>query len=635
MCPFEPEEFVGQCWHRLVGNAASYRGHPGAEVRLEEVRGRLGVLFRAFGGDGAIRVAPAAATSPGHRLSLRAAIGLGTERLRQPALDATTLHLPAVIDLLPDREANALLYEWLAGWFAHAAPPAPGDGDPLRRDVLRLRAAIQATRAAQAAWPGLARHYARLRAAFLDIRPRRALPRAEREVEAAILALLRDETEGGPGLLRLILDADAPLDGLRAPTGYRTYLPVPLWGEVLATGAGSATQGEEPGGNAVAADAQRRRAARRSTEQSERGDPLLLHRFETLLSLAEMVNVNRPVDDDDEDSARQAAEELPELTIGSNRRRAATRLRMDLELAPAEAEAAPLQAEHLYPEWDWKRGRHHPAHCRVVAGPAPEHGEEWAPDMAMRRRIRQVRRQFEALHPRRVAVRGQPDGDELDLAALVRGTAERRAGRAGPERLFISTRPAMRDLSVAVLMDASLSTDTWIGALRVLDVEKAALLALTHGLTACGDEHAIYAFTSRRRGHVAVSTVKGFDEPLSGVVTRRIAALRPGQYTRIGAALRHVARGLAERPHRHRLLLLLTDGKPNDIDHYEGRYGMEDSRMAVREARQAGLRVFGVTVDEHARDYVPYMFGRGAYAIVPDPARLPAALPAIYRQITQ
>ncbi|RAI32099.1 VWA domain-containing protein, partial [Rhodoplanes roseus] len=88
-------------------------------------------------------------------------------------------------------------------------------------------------------------------------------------------------------------------------------------------------------------------------------------------------------------------------------------------------------------------------------------------------------------------------------------------------------------------------------------------------------------------------------------------------YTRMGAAIRHVAAGLKERPQRHRLLLLLTDGKPNDIDYYEGRYGIEDTRMAIREARKDGIRVFGVTVDEAARDYFPYLFGRGAYAIVP------------------
>jgi nitric oxide reductase NorD protein len=84
----------------------------------------------------------------------------------------------------------------------------------------------------------------------------------------------------------------------------------------------------------------------------------------------------------------------------------------------------------------------------------------------------------------------------------------------------------------------------------------------------------------------------------------------------------------------HRLLLVLSDGKPNDIDHYEGRYGIEDTRVAVQEARRSGLRLFAVTVDAQGRDYLPYIFGPGAYVIFPHVARLPAALPAIYRQLT-
>jgi nitric oxide reductase NorD protein len=269
----------------------------------------------------------------------------------------------------------------------------------------------------------------------------------------------------------------------------------------------------------------------------------------------------------------------------------------------------------------------------VIAVPAKEQGEHWTPDAVTQRNIRQVRRQFEALRPRRQIIQAQPDGDDLDLSMLVRDIADRRAGEAGTDRVFTDARSTARDLSLAVLMDVSLSTDAWIGDRRVLDVEKASLLALTHGLTACGDEHAIFTFTSRRRTSVTVSTVKDFDEPLDGRVVSRIEALKPGQYTRIGAAVRHVTTELAKRPHRHRLLLLLTDGKPNDIDHYEGRYGIEDTRMAIREARKIGLRVFGVTIDENARDYFPHIFGRGAYAIIGDVARLPMALPAIYRQI--
>jgi nitric oxide reductase NorD protein len=111
--------------------------------------------------------------------------------------------------------------------------------------------------------------------------------------------------------------------------------------------------------------------------------------------------------------------------------------------------------------------------------------------------------------------------------------------------------------------------------------------------------------------------------------------MKPGYYTRMGAGLRHAARELAAQPQRRRLLLVLTDGKPNDVDHYEGRFGIEDTRKAVQEARRLGLAVFAVTVDAQARDYIPTLFGRNGFAMVDKVARLPVALPAIYRHLVR
>jgi len=636
MSIFEPEEFVGEHWHRLVGGVSTYRRHPDAAVTLASVRARLGVLYRALGGDGAIRIAESATVASRHRLGLVQRMGLGTERMALPILDATTLRLPGVVDVFPGRTDNESLYEWLAAWFAHAVAPAPASGDPLRDDLAALRAAAATTRRTLNAWPGLRRHYARLREATLAVRPSRAIPQVEARIEVSIVAMLGGRRDRDDVFLRAIEDPSVDLSPFRAPRGYRPYLPVPLFGGIdLRTAPARPDDGDEPDGKSIAVDERRRKAERHATDQSDRGDPLVFHRFETIFSISEMVNVNRKVDDDDEEGARQAADDLPELTIGSNRKRASVRLKMDLDLAPSDAEGSALAGGITYPEWDWKKGAYRPDHCRVFATAAAEQGEDWTPDAAMQRRIASVRRQFEALRPKRLTLHGQPDGDDLDLSALVRSVADRRAGGPGSERLFTASRAVDRDLSLAVLMDVSLSTDAWIGAHRVLDVEKGALLALTHGLTACGDEHAILTFTSRKRTSVTVATVKGFDEPLGPKVIRRIEALKPGQYTRMGAAVRHAAKALSDRPHRHRLLLLLTDGKPNDVDYYEGRYGIEDTRAAIREARKDGLRVFGVTVDAEAKDYFPYLFGRGGYAIVPDAERLPTALPAIYRHLVR
>lgn len=201
------------------------------------------------------------------------------------------------------------------------------------------------------------------------------------------------------------------------------------------------------------------------------------------------------------------------------------------------------------------------------------------------------------------------------------------------DQVYLTACQQARDLAVAILMDVSLSTDSWVDNRRVMDVEKEALATLAAGLATCGDTFAIYTFTSRKRDFVRVATVKKFSDAFNSQVLRRIAALRPGYYTRMGPALRHVQRQLMQRPERYRLLLLLSDGKPNDLDHYEGRYGIEDTRQAIIEARRTGMAVFGITIDRKAQDYFPYLFGRGGHAIVGHLDRLAKVLPVIYRQL--
>jgi nitric oxide reductase NorD protein len=143
---FEPEESIGQQWHRLVGGASSWPHHPEAAVRLEELRGRLGVMFRALGGPGGVRLMAAGAAVSGHRLGLRQRLGLGaTEKLEAPRFDGATLELPEALDLLPRRADNEALYEWLAAWFAKPGPTPQPPADPLQADIARLRKVEAAT----------------------------------------------------------------------------------------------------------------------------------------------------------------------------------------------------------------------------------------------------------------------------------------------------------------------------------------------------------------------------------------------------------------------------------------------------------------------------------------------------------
>jgi nitric oxide reductase NorD protein len=633
---FELEEIVGRRWHRLVGGASSCPRFPQAAAELAEVKGALAVFFRGLGGPAGITVMGAQAETSRHRLALRLQLGLGEERVTRPRRDGTSLYLPPRLDVFPERALNTRLYFWLAAFFAYhpARLPEP-EADPLRQDLVFLRDAHRTTAAVLHANPGLAGLHAELCAGLRSLRPVRSLPRDEAGVEQAVLALLGGAGESGP--FWPTVTGAGEIAAPRSSRRYRPFLPVPLWGETIDAPAAGRTADEAgqgaDGGTADASDDHARRATRRPNEQAERNDPLLLNRFEKILTLVESLNINRTVDDDDEEAARKALEDADEIGLSSHTRKASTRLKFDLDLPPPAVDATPIVAELTYPEWDYRSGAYLPDHCRVIVGTAPQTGETWQPDADTRRRIHQVRRQFEAFRPRPETLRAQVDGVELDIEALVRARTDLAASGVGSDRIHLSTRRQGQDLSVALLADVSLSTDSWIDNRRVLDIEKEALLVLAHGLAAAGGDHGIFTFTSRHRHWIRFDTIKEFDASLDQAAIRRVAALKPGFYTRIGAAIRHAVVRLNQRPYRRRLLIVLTDGKPNDIDHYEGRYGIEDTRRAVQEARRAGVAVFGVTIDRAAQDYVGTLFGRGGYAIVGNPARLPAALPAIYRQL--
>lgn len=635
---YEFEEIVGRRWHRWAVRAASYPCYPEAAVSLKDLRDTLAVYFRASGGPGAITPVGAAARDSTHRLTLRQKLGLEREPLELARRDDEHLMLPERLAYFPDRTLNRDLYFWLTAFLAEARP-LPKVVDPLQADLLTLAEAWRVSESVCRALPGLARRYRRLCRALLRIRPERRLPPVETTLERITRHLLGSEQSldrSTEALLELVTAGESAIGRVNAPQGYHPPLPVPLWGQVVTVRSGGSRDScddPETGGAASEAATARKPTERRHLEQTERDDPLLLNPFEKMLSWTEMVNVNRHVEDDDEDDAKKAAEQLEQLTLSKHRKPAATRLKMELEIAPEAVEESTVEASLRYPEWHYRKRAYLPDYCAVQVRIGNEAEQYRQADAATRRRIRRVRRQFEALRPRREHLRGQIDGHEFDLDALVRSRTEQAAGGPGSEKVHMDWRDQSRDLAVAILVDVSLSTDALVEDRRVLDVEKEALLVLAHGIRACGDDQAIFTFTSRRRHRVDITTIKDFDEALDERIERRIAALRPGLYTRMGTAVRHVSARLARRPDRHRLLLMLTDGKPNDTDHYEGRFAIEDTRMAVREARRQGLTVFGVTVGAEARQYFPVIFGRGGYAIVARPAALVTALPALYRQL--
>ncbi len=630
--PWEPEETIGKLWHTLASRLDAPQAHDGAAVDLSEVAGRLAVLFRGLGGSPGVELRPVSPEVSHHRLSWRRRLGTEAEQLPRASFDGEILRLPDKLAVYPSREANGALYVWLAAAAAHAGTRID-ETDPLRADLRALAAARQMVDETLNDAPGLRPLYAELCKGMLHQRDIPNLPPVEAAVEELIRHMLGDATPLSATAEQLqAMDADQ-----KAPRGYQPFRPVPLWPELRAVAFSEhhEVESRDTDGPPEESSEKTHRARRRKSDQAARSDSFILHKFEAILSWAEFLNLNRRVDDDDPDNAKKAADDQDEIGLGQISKAPPTRLKLHLDLAPEDVNRERLSGRILYPEWDVRSGQYLPDHVNVLTSDADirEDAAEFGKDPATARRIRAVKRQFEALRPGRVMTRGHLDGDQLDIEAAVRAETDRRASGEGNDRIWLQSRPEARDLAVSILLDVSRSTESAVTGRAVIDIEREALAALAWGLNACGDDFAIHAFSSLKRQRVYVQRCKRFDEPMGTTVEQRIASLRPGHYTRLGAAIRHASADLATQTRKRRLLLVITDGKPNDLDHYEGRHGIEDTSMAVREARRAGQSVFGVTIDKTGKSWFPRMFGQGGFAVIPDPHRLTMALPQIYRQL--
>jgi nitric oxide reductase NorD protein len=285
-----------------------------------------------------------------------------------------------------------------------------------------------------------------------------------------------------------------------------------------------------------------------------------------------------------------------------------------------------------YDEWDARSGTFRPDWCSVkvgrIAQQMPAADAERAASTAvagLRRSIDETRSTLLVLEQAARPRLRELDGPDIDDDAMVSRHAALAAGCTPPDRLHAGRRRHRPDLAVLLLIDASLSTDGWIEGRRVLDVEREAALVMGEALEGLVEAMAIAAFSSQTRRDCRFDVIKGLSEPWARA-RHRLFDLVPAGYTRIGPALRH-GRAVLERADASRkLILLVTDGKPNDYDRYEGSYGLDDVQHAVLEAGAAGIHVHGLAIDLSARANLPRMFGLGKFTLVRAPSALPAAI---------
>ncbi len=595
------EEMVGRWWHVAL-TRLTQPPNATAAVHLSDMQKAVGLMFRAAGGAHQVRVAEASmrATS-GPRQWLHRLAGSG-DRAALPSLESDVLSLPPSVAVFCEQALNRDLYLWLALLSAHWT-----NGDNWMDGNLR------ATQRALVAFPGFRPRYQALCALHLAQRPaiHTLKGRAAQAEQAVVCALQGDPPEHTQWLAN-------------------EAAPVWLWTQCSAAANAPLPAHHDrppatvPQRNPSTQDAQRRRAQAAALDMS-RNPMVLPFRAEALMSWSEMVRVNRSTDDEDDGQALPAANDMDVLSVAPDGQSLAARVKFDLDLPSSSADDTPLGKGQTFPEWDFRKGQLVPAHC-VVQEMRARQGAPFLPSPELRKTARQVRRRMEVLRHAPRMVRGQEHGDDIDLDAWIRLQADGvgpHARRSATPPVYTRRVPGERSLATWLLADLSQSTDAHAtNELRVIDVIRDALYVFGEALHAVGDPFAMWGFSSVRRQHVRLQQLKGMNEPWSDAARTRVGAIRPGFYTRMGAAVRHATAGLQHSPQRRRLLMLLTDGKPNDLDQYEGRYGLEDTRHAIHEARAAGITPFCVTIDHTANDYLPMLFGRQGFAMVHRPQDL-------------
>ena len=619
-------------------------------VALDEVKERLEYYLRAVYGR-VIRVEPVAIEKP--RAGSQRAGWLIRKRIDAVSdSDADVIRLPSQLVAAAGEASPFERYRCIAVQHAErlvrsSAAHAAALGSDLERDLFQLAEAVGVDRQIAKTQPGLRGAMEAGRRSALRTREVHPKSELERRVERLVAIAMAEPGSSSDAAVPVAdaaaqsaewarrtaaeLAKRAPVDASR----YRRIAPLGMWRTAI-LGAGAA-------GGATASAA---------------GRPAL-PRADAALPPARSPRKRRPRPvgtpeemDTEEDSTRSDGEEAS--TNSPDARALADAPPSDSGPTTADGESgdAPPDGEargdserggstrksspppgrvYRYPEWDAYAKSFHPEGTTVRAAPPPAVPSDWAREAAIEHvvLIRQVRERFGQLRAQRLRLRRQPNGDEIDLDACVTAFSDRAAGRSPDDRLYATVRMTRRELAILLLVDASASTSARIDAShRVIDIERLTAFVAAEAFDALGDAYAIAAFSSNGRADVRVAEVKGFGERNTALTGARLAALEPANATRLGAALRHATAELAERPESHRLLLVLSDGRPNDQEGYiDVDYAVEDSRRAVAEARLSGVTCYCITIDpEEPGEYAGKIFGESGYRALAQTAHLPEVL---------
>ncbi len=322
------------------------------------------------------------------------------------------------------------------------------------------------------------------------------------------------------------------------------------------------------------------------------------------------------------------------------------------------ARSSRRQGPFYYDEWDYKQRAYRRKWCTLWEQSVPMNELGLFDEIYdnYSELIVKVKKQFQRIRPEVLEiVRRVEWGPEIDFNAMIQSVVDRKAGDSPSGEIFTRKEKKIRRITTVLLVDMSASTDRLVSLVnpdgqqsrqkggnapsekKIIDVEIEGLVVITEALQSLGDDYAIFGFSGYGKDQVDFYSIKDFNDPYSEIVKSRICGIQPQKGTRMGPAIRHAVEKLNQVESDHRLLVLLSDGFPQDLDYGEDRsskdYALHDTMMALAEAKKFGIRPFCITVDLAGDDYLRKMWDPGSYLIVKDVYSLPEVLPKVVESL--
>jgi nitric oxide reductase NorD protein len=373
-------------------------------------------------------------------------------------------------------------------------------------------------------------------------------------------------------------------------------------------------------------------------DKKQQEDYVLTHNFEKVETAEEFDGVWRDFDgDDDLEKHQDAIEELNlKLTVRVDDAAHSIYQAEFIENSTVAESGQKERGGHYisYPEWDYNKKQYRENFCKVFPLHEVNTNIDYYQNTINNNRglLIGLRKMVTSLNNKLSQQKRQTEGQEFDLDALTDFYTDVHCKRTPSDKIFLSNRKKEKDISILLLLDSSLSSDGYVDGNKVIDVEKQVAILFGEIMEEHNIDFSVASFFSKTRNYLGYQVIKNFDENWQ-TAKNKIGAIEPTGYTRIGGALRHAGCEMQKRKTKNKWVILLSDGKPNDYDRYEGKHGINDVKQALRELNEYNINSYALAIEVKARYYLPLMFGQNHYQILPNTNELLKSMIVLFEKI--